>query len=186
MNIQISGKHIDLGDSLKEFVKTELNNLMNKYFETAIDANVFFSKKNHLFIVELHVHIAKNFIANSTGSNEDPYKAMSDALKKLETQTKKYKNRLRNLKRNQIAKEQETLISHSAIQISDEDVIEDNPVIIEENSIEVETLTVAEAVMRLEMTNSPLIVFENLGTKQLNIVHFRNDGHIGWNILKKK
>jgi hypothetical protein len=44
---------------------------------------------------------------------------------------------------------------------------------------------VAEAVMRLELSDEALIVFRNSGTLELNLVYWRKDGHIGWVHLDK-
>jgi hypothetical protein len=40
-------------------------------------------------------------------------------------------------------------------------------------------MTVASVVMALDMTDEPVLFFQNPG-KQLNIVYRRNDGNIGW------
>jgi len=39
---------------------------------------------------------------------------------------------------------------------------------------------VAEAVMQLDMTDSPVLVFTNAGNGQVNVVYRRADGNIGW------
>ena len=41
-------------------------------------------------------------------------------------------------------------------------------------------MTVATAVMALDMTDEPLLLFRKPGSSELNIVYRRNDGNIGW------
>ena len=55
-----------------------------------------------------------------------------------------------------------------------------NPVIIAESLTSVETLSVADAVMRLDLTDDPVMVFTNAGSGKTNVVYRRSDGNIGW------
>ncbi len=41
-------------------------------------------------------------------------------------------------------------------------------------------MSVASAVMALDMTDEPVLVFRSPGKEYLNIVYRRNDGNIGW------
>ena len=47
-------------------------------------------------------------------------------------------------------------------------------------SYEVESLSVEQAVMRLELSGDSCLLFRNSGHMGLNMVHLRNDGTIGW------
>ena len=37
-----------------------------------------------------------------------------------------------------------------------------------------------DAVMELDMTGAPVIVFRHAGTDRINVVYRRGDGNIGW------
>jgi hypothetical protein len=41
-------------------------------------------------------------------------------------------------------------------------------------------LSVSEAVMDLDMTGAPVVVFRHAGNGRVNLVYRRADGHIGW------
>ena len=56
----------------------------------------------------------------------------------------------------------------------------DQPVIIAEMQTEIETLTVSEAVMRMDLANLPALMFRNRAHGALNMVYLRRDGNIGW------
>ena len=62
----------------------------------------------------------------------------------------------------------------------DEEVVEWNPVIIAESTMTLKQLSVSEAVMELDMTGVPVIVFRHAGHGRVNLVYRRADGHIGW------
>ena len=64
----------------------------------------------------------------------------------------------------------------------DEDEVPDDyaPAIVAESSKQLQTMSVANAVMALDMTDEPVLMFRNPGNEQLNIVYRRTDGNIGW------
>ena len=55
-----------------------------------------------------------------------------------------------------------------------------SPVVIAEMSTELPQLTVGEAVMRMDLADSPVLLFRNRSHGELNVVYRRGDGNIGW------
>ncbi len=55
-----------------------------------------------------------------------------------------------------------------------------HPVIVAETERGISEMPVSEAVMQLDVTESPFLVFRNASHGELNIVYRRADGHIGW------
>ena len=47
-------------------------------------------------------------------------------------------------------------------------------------SYDIEVLTVEQAVMRLELSGTNMLMFRNASHFGLNVVHLRDDGSIGW------
>ena len=45
---------------------------------------------------------------------------------------------------------------------------------------EIPTLSVGEAVMRLDLGSAPALLFRNAGNGGLNMIYRRADGNIGW------
>ena len=65
--------------------------------------------------------------------------------------------------------------------MADEEIPEDfAPVTIAESSKQIRTQSVADAVMQLDLTDEPIIVFTNASNDQVNVVYRRSDGNIGW------
>ena len=56
----------------------------------------------------------------------------------------------------------------------------DDPAIIAEMTTEIETMSVSEAVMRLDLSGQPALLFRNASHNGLNMVYRRADGSIGW------
>ena len=55
-----------------------------------------------------------------------------------------------------------------------------NPVIVSESMTQLRTLTVGEAVMQLDLMETPTLVFRNSAHGEVNVVYRRPDGNIGW------
>ncbi|MCX7338635.1 MAG: ribosome-associated translation inhibitor RaiA [Alphaproteobacteria bacterium] len=181
MPINITGKNIEVGESLKVFVNDELRTLITHYMKDIMEAHVVLSKDHHLFKTDISVHISHNFVVNCHGVDDDAYKSVRNALEKLETRIKKYKTRLRDRKRHHHALDKENMAGqYFVIKPSDEDTAEENPLIIAEMAKEISSLSVGDAVMRMDVSDKPVLMFRNAVNGELNVVYRRADGHIGW------
>jgi hypothetical protein len=55
-----------------------------------------------------------------------------------------------------------------------------SPVIVAEAKTEIAELMVGEAVMRMDLAESPVLMFFNRSHGGINVVYRRADGNIGW------
>ncbi len=54
------------------------------------------------------------------------------------------------------------------------------PLVIAETKTTVRTMTVSTAVMQLDLSENPALLFRNAAHGGLNLVYRRSDGNIGW------
>jgi ribosomal subunit interface protein len=186
MKISTSGKHIEIGESLKEHVETALKTLVKRQLGDVLEAHVVISKDKHEFATDISVHVSRHFIVRAHAQDGDPYRSCDVALGKMEDRIHRYKTRLRDQKRN---REEDFLPAQQyVISTQEEDKGEDMPLIIAEMSHDIATLSVGEAVMRMDLSESPIMMFKNKSSGHFNVVYRRHDGHIGWidpTIVKK-
>jgi ribosomal subunit interface protein len=154
---------------------------MDKYLGENVDSTVTIAKDNRLFVVEACLYLVKGFVLKTNGSSDDPYKAVSMALERLEERIKKHKNRIKNKQRRSDWGIGALSATKYIIERKDSnsDLDEQHLVIAEQEGF-VLTLSVSEAVMKLDLGDLPVVVFKNSETNRINIVYKRNDGHIGW------
>ena len=62
----------------------------------------------------------------------------------------------------------------------EDDVNEFNPVIIAEATTSLKRYSVSEAVMELDLTGAPVMVFQHGSSGRVNIIYRRPDGNVGW------
>ncbi len=184
MRYQISGKQIDIGAALQTHVQDELGAVVAKYAERPTDANVIFSKSGHEFICEATVHLSTGLTASAKGHANEIYAAFDSAGEKMEKQLRRYKRRLKDHHKER-AQPVELLEASSYILASDqegEDSEPDSlqPMIIAEMETKIPSLSVGEAVMQMELSGSPVLVFRNEGKNGINVVYRREDGNVGW------
>lgn len=181
MKIKVNGKHIDVGDALRENVETTLPVSVSKYAENPIDASVTFSKDHHEIKCDCTVHLSTGLIAQAHGKAGDAYAAFDQVCERLEKQLRRYKRRLKDHHRKSpVEKIDAAAFIIEAGTEEAEEPADLQPVIIAESSTAIPTLSVGEAVMHMEMGGEDVLMFHNEKNGTLNVVHRRNDGNIGW------
>lgn len=191
MQIQVAGKHVDVGAALRDRITDELSSGIGKYFDRGGEADVIVSRQGHAFKVDCLVNLHSGQKLQSSGLGGDAHAAFSDALGKIETRVRRYKRRLKDHSPAANAKQAENAVYTTLRSPDDADETEewlddeahDGPpaaMIIAENDTDVKTLTVSGAVMELDLTESQTIVFRNVAHGGLSVVYRRADGNIGW------
>jgi ribosomal subunit interface protein len=189
MRVQVSGKHVDVGEALRDKVEEEVTAAIGKYFERGGDAEVVVSRDGFNFRVDCGVTLASGQQLQSHGLAADAHSAFGQALAKVETRIRRYKRRLKSHAVAATAKAAETaalLVLRAPSEDLDDDW--DNAdaeappaaVIIAETEAPLKTITVSMAVMELDLSGAQTIVFRNAAHGGLSVVYRRPDGNIGW------
>ena len=180
MQLTVTGKQIDTGTLLRDHVDASLAAILGKYFKTAIEAHVVFSKEAHLNRAEVSIHIGRGIVVNASASAAETYAAFDAAAERIAKQMRRYKRRLRD--HHAHAREAfevgERARDYVLAPVAEEG--EEGPAVIAEMNTDVPSLTVDEAVMRMDLANAPVLMFRNRSHGELNIVYRRLDGNIGW------
>lgn len=184
MRYQISGKQIDIGNALQTYVQDELNGIVQKYAERPTDANIIFSKSGSEFVCEATVHLSTGLTASAKGHAHDIHAAFDSTADKMEKQLRRYKRRLKDHHQER-SEPVEYFGASSYILASDQESEESEPetlqpMIVAEMETRVQSLSVGEAVMQMELAGAPVLVFRNEGNNGLNVVYRREDGNVGW------
>jgi len=190
MQVQVTGKHVDVGEALRTRVTDELTTSIAKYFDRGGGgADVVVSREGPAFRVDCAVTLATGQHLTTQGTGGDAHVAFDSALEKLSKRIRRYKNRLKSHHGQQVAKQAENA-AYFVIAASDADEGEDEPeggaqafpepMIIAETEHLVRSMTVSMAVLELDLTEAQTIVFRNAAHGGLSVVYRRPDGNIGW------
>jgi ribosomal subunit interface protein len=190
MRVQVSGKHVDVGEALRTRVDADVTAAIGKYFERGGGAEVVVSRDGHGFRVDCAVTLATGQQLQSHGLGADAHAAFGQALAKVETRIRRYKRRLKSHAVAASAKAAETaallVLRAPSDELEDDawDSVEDDgppaAMIIAETEAPLKTMTVSMAVLELDLSGAQTIVFRNAAHGGLSVVYRRADGNIGW------
>lgn len=184
MDIQISGKNMDLGQALQTHVADNLSAGIHKYFDRGAEASVIFAKERSEVECDVVAHLASGVFLSAHGEGGDAYSAFEVALEKIEKRVRRYKRRLKdhhNDVKDPLPAENAAYFTIAAPKDDETSDMEDAaPVIVAESSTSVRAMSVSDAVMQLDLSENPAFLFKNAAHGRLNVVYRRQDGHIGW------
>lgn len=186
MTLQVTGKNLDIGEALRSYVVDRIEQTLEKYVGPSLSGHIRIEKERGQFRTDCSILLRTGLSLHSHGESQDAYAAVDLAVERLDKRLRRYKRRLK--KHHGPAAEPAATLAQPAI----ESVIEarpeegdgaaeaDNPVIIAETEMTIRQLSVSNAVMEMDLSDRPFLVFRNAGHGRINIVYRRPDGHIGW------
>lgn len=196
MELTVHGKQIDVGDALRTHVTDKIEDLNQKYFNHGTFATVTFSREGHgnqQTKVHISIQMGKNIMVNADALSNDPYASFESAADKVGKQMRRYKRKLRDhhdrmeqTPEREIMKARDYVLAAAPEQNDDQETDNDgvpkgdDPLIVAEITKNVETMSVSDAVMRLDLSGESVFVFKNATHEKVNMVYRRADGNIGW------
>jgi ribosomal subunit interface protein len=183
MEIRVSGHQMDTGSALQEHAADRLNAISEKFFSRALSSAVTFGKAPAgAFACDIVLHVNQGLILKSHGHAQDAHQAFEQAADKVEKQLRRYKRRLkdRHEQASHAAREEEA--AYTVFDVGDPEAEEapDAPPVIAETRTDIPEVSVADAVMLLDLRHTNALFFKNAGTGRHNMVYRRGDGSIGW------
>lgn len=182
MSLRISGKHMEIGDAFRTRIEDRVGDAVEKYFDGGFSGKVTVERAGSRFVADCLIHLDTGQMLQATGEAQDAPAAFDAASERLEKRLRRYKRRLKN-HQGGMREMQEDIAYRvvAAIDDSDDEVPEDYaPAIVAESNLTLRKMSVASAVLQLDMTDNPVVVFRNAGNDHVNIVYRRADGNIGW------
>ncbi len=199
MQVQITGKHLDVGEALRARVADEISASIGKYFDRqGGSADVVVSREGHAFKVDCTVTLASGQQLTTHGLGGDAHLAFDAAIARMQKRIRRYKNRLKDHHPQALARQAETAAYYILQAPDSNDEGDDDgddaadqpgdgdgrafpePLVIAETEKKIGAMTVSMAVMELDLTESQTIVFRNAAHGGLSVVYRRPDGNIGW------
>jgi ribosomal subunit interface protein len=187
MTIRVSGKGISVSETLRVRISDRTDDVLRKYFDGNFSGHVTIGKDRAGFRTDCMLHLDSGTTLEADSTATDAYASADQALLQIEKRLRRYKSRLKDRSARKAHAENAALASLDApsyvieAPLADDEEIEAyNPVIIAEATKSLRRLSVSEAVMELDLTGAPVVVFVHGTSGRVNIIYRRLDGNIGW------
>jgi putative sigma-54 modulation protein len=182
MQVSITGRHVELTDSLKAYVNDKLGHLKHS-FDHVVDVHVVLGVEKHRQRCEINM-AANGIKIHAKDETEDMYAAIDGVVDKINRQLKRYRAKLQ---RHQGARDQRATsmrLTHKSLDTahaSDELSEDYQPNSLASEAVDVEVMSMDDAVMHMELSEKEnVLLFTNAETGKLNALSRKPDGTLSW------
>jgi ribosomal subunit interface protein len=182
MSLRVSGKNMNIGEALRVHVTDRLTAAAGKFFDGHTSGHVTISPEGSGFRTDCTLHLTTGIVLQADGRAQEPYASFDQAADRLEKRLRRYKSRLKSHHDHQEAAKSE-VAPYSVIEAPDHEAEaphDFSPVVIAESTTKLRSMPVSAAVVDLDLTGAPVVVFRHATTGRVNVVYRRSDNNIGW------
>ena len=184
MTITVSGRHLEISNAFRQHALESLNGLWEKYHMNPVDVHVVLIKEHNDFQCDISAKLGKQGTLRCQGHGDQAYNSFDNGLSTLTKRLRRHRGKLKDIHHHagydKTASYPLRVLNGSSPDEGIEDHSEDAAAIIAEVQTDIATLSVAEAVMEMDLNDSEVLVFINKTHHKINIIHRRRDGNIGW------
>jgi len=181
MSLRVSGKNLDVGDTLRRHIEARIDAAVRTYFDGGYTGHVTLEPEGSWIRSDCAIHLDTGITLQAEGREQDARLSFERAAERIEKRLRRYKRRL---KEHHPARKAEPVPATAyviAAPDDEEEISPDyNPVIIAEETTDLHTMSVGRAVMTMDLAELPVVVFRHAGHGGVNVVYRRKDGNIGW------
>lgn len=181
--ITVTVRHEDVTDSLRDYATKKIQGLHLDY-PKIIEARAILDAHKNRHHAEIILFCANHIVIDASSEHKDMYAAIDETIDKIARRMRKHKTRLLkkhrpNRRGDTIKHLDEKVYSASFLDdLSEEEEPEHDPepMIIHRESYRVLTMLKEEAIMQLELSDKPFIVYNNERRNVTQVLYRRNDG----------
>lgn len=192
-SIEITGRSIQVSQPMKDYAIDKISKI-DRFTDRVIDVHVIMDvqKLNHRCEIILKVN---NIKIRSQADSTDMYASIDEAVKKMESQLKKYLSKIHNHFSG--VREEQKMKIDVITPVTDEDVVysinEENALnhdkklldtykphkVVKQKAKALKTLTIDEAVVKMDLSLDHFMIFRNEKTRALQVIYRRKDDNYG-------
>jgi len=182
-NITVTVRHEQVTDSLRDYARKKIQGIHLDY-PRIIEAKAILDVQKNRHVAEIILFCANHITIDASTETEDMYKSIDGTVDKIARRMRKFKTRLLKKHRpkpeDTIKRLDENIYApdflDTHIIIEEEEGPEPEPVTIHREAFRLRTLYKEEAIMELELTDRPFVLFRNARRGVLQIVYKRGEG----------
>lgn len=190
-NITVTGRHVSVTDSMKDYALEKISKI-ERFSNRIIDVVIIMDIQRYEHRVDF-IMKTENIKIKSHAVTDNMYASIDKAAHKLETQLLKYKERIHDHQARglpSIDMQVNVVRPHEQdLQDINIDIDEENDrslidkyrphEIVRQESIQVKVLNYDEAIMKMELSQDPFIIFCGEDDHKLKVIYRQEDGNFG-------
>jgi putative sigma-54 modulation protein len=180
-HITVTGRHVDITDAIRDYAMKKVEGLHLDY-PRIIEAKVILDASNHhgkQHRAEIILFCANHIVIEVHSTTPDLYASIDESISKIARRMRKFKTRMlrsHRPRKGSIKHIEEHVFNDEGMETEAEHV---EPAYVHKEQYKIRPLYSDEAIMDLEISERPFVVFHNQQTHRLAIVFRRKDGEYG-------
>ena len=178
MNIEITGRHIDITPAIRHFTSDKLNKL-ERWIDEVIEAHVILSVQKHRHIAEIVIR-GRHHTFTGTDETGDMYASIGNAVDKLEKQARRLKDKWNTRRKH--ARSTHEVARFTIVDEEDHNgdlSQQDSPRIIRTAVNTKKPMSVEDAALVLFDSDFEFLVFRDAQSQRVGVLYRRRDGNLG-------
>ncbi|MEP9350047.1 ribosome-associated translation inhibitor RaiA [Xanthobacter sp. KR7-225] len=194
MALRVSGKNIDVGEALRQRLTDRLSEVVAKYFDGGWSGHVTVAREGSGYRSECMLHLDSGVNLQAHGSEQEANASADAAVEKIEKRLRRYRQRVKDRHghggtgiagtggdgTNPSEAAQSYILAPVPENETEEALDGWSPTVVAEQVTRLRSLSVADAVLELDITGAPVVVFRHASHGRVSVVYRRPDGHVGW------
>lgn len=184
MQLEITGRHVEINNKIRKFTEDKLRKL-TRILDEPLDVHVVLGSEKHRHSAEIQIRSGHAFLSGSV-ETDDPHAAIASAIEKLERQARKYKERLTHHKNPRGHRDPEiaaTIEANVGRDVASENVepasTDHRTRIVRGKPFRARPMSAEDAAIVLESGKEDLVMFRDLDSDKICVLHRRSDGDFG-------
>jgi putative sigma-54 modulation protein len=179
--IIVTGRHLEITQAIREYAHKKIEGLHLDY-PRIIEAKIILDVQgHHRQMAEIILFCANHIVIEVKSTTEDIYASIDESISKIARRMRKFKTRLlkshRPRKDGSIRHIQEHVIHEESVHQGEQEQV--TPAYVHEESYKIRPLFPDEAIVDLEISQRPFVVFHDQQNHKLAILFRRQDGDYG-------
>jgi putative sigma-54 modulation protein len=182
-NVMVTGRHVHVTEGMKQHAVERISKL-DRIGDRIVDVHVTMDIQKLTHRVDIMMKYAHTFIRSHANST-DMYASIDEAVDRLNRQLRRYKKKLQDHYAKKLPIEEVPVRIFTVEDFEDEYAGEDIEIekpkathrVVATETRSIKILSDEEAIMQMELSGDPLMVYRSETDRRLKIIHRREDGN---------
>jgi putative sigma-54 modulation protein len=177
--VTVTVRHEQVTDALRDHAIKKIESLHLDY-PRIIEAKVILDVQKNRHIAEIILFCANHITIEAHTEGKDMYVALDETIEKIARRMRKHKTRLmkkhRPHRNESIRHLEERFFTEEALDHPEDSDIDPAPFIVHPENYSIRTMYKEDAIMQLELSDRPFVLYKSARRGVLTIVYRRKDG----------